>query len=269
MAEENQVAQTEEVTQTEQTSAEQVESTPQTSIEDTAREQGWKPKEEFDGDGSKWVSAETFVAKGELIDRIEALGKKLKNSEQTIKMLSEHHTKVKESEFKRAVDFLKSQKKAAYESGDVDKIIELDDKIAEVRETQKAQVAQEAVNAQPETHPDFTSWVSENKWYDKNSEMRADADTFGEAYARNNRDKTPMEVLEYVTKKIKKAYPEEFTNPNRSRPSGVEGGGQRQGGSRDSFTLTEEETRVMNTFTRNGVMTKEDYIKEVKAMRGA
>ena len=239
------------------------------SVEDRAREQGWRPKEEFDGDPSKWVSAETFVAKGELIDRIESLGKKLKDSEKTIKMLSEHHAKVKDSEFKRAVEFLKSQKKLAYESGDVDKIIELDDKIAEVRDTQKAQKQQEAVNETPEVHPAFQSWVSENKWYEKNTEMRADADAFGEAYARNNPDKTPADVLEYVAKKIRKAYAEEFQNPNRNRPSGVEGGsGNRQGVSRDSFTLTEEETRVMNTFVRNGVMEKEDYIKQVKAMRG-
>ena len=240
------------------------------SIEDRAREQGWRPKEEFDGDPGKWVSAETFVAKGELIDRIEQLGKKLKDSEKTIKMLSEHHTKVKESEFKRAVEFLKSQKKLAYENGDVDKIIELDDKIAEVRETQKAQKVQEEVNETPESHPAFQSWVSENKWYEQDKEMRSDADAFGEAYARNNPDKTPQEVLEYVTKKIKKAYAEKFTNPNRSKPSGVEGGsGTRQATSRDTISLTEEETRVMNTFVRNGIMTKDEYLKEVKAMRGA
>lgn len=243
---------------------------PVSSIEDRAREQGWRPKEEFDGDPSKWVSAETFVAKGELIDRIEALGKKLKDADKTINMLKEHHTKVKESEFKRAVDFLKSQKKVAYENGDVDKIIEIDDRIAEVRETQKAQAAQEAVNTGTELHPDFASWVSENKWYEKDSEMRADADAFGEAYARNNPNKSPTEVLEYVTTKIKKAYAEKFQNPNRTKPNGVEaGGGTRQGGSRDSFTLTEEEAKVMNTFIRNGVMTKDEYIKEVKRMRGA
>lgn len=240
------------------------------TIEDRAREQGWKPKEEFEGDASKWVSAETFVAKGELIDRIEQLGKKLKDSDKTIAMLKEHHTKVKETEFKRAVEFLKQQKKQAYENGDVDKIIEIDDKIAEVRDTQKAQKAQDTVDASPEAHPAFQSWVSENKWYESDSEMRADADAFGEAFARNNQDKTPQEVLEYVAKKIKKAYPEKFVNPNRSKPTGVESGsGNRQGSSRDSFTLTEEETRVMNTFARNGIMEKDEYIKQVKAMRGA
>lgn len=260
MTEESQAAQTEE------NQDQIVEQTPQ-SIEDTAREQGWKPKEEFGGDVSKWVSAETFVAKGELIDRIESLGKKLKDNDKTIAMLKEHHAKVKETEFKRAVDFLKSQKKAAYESGDVDRIMEIDDQIAEVKETQRAQEQQE--KQAPQSNEDFQSWVSENKWYEKNSEMRSDADTFGEAYFRNNPSKTPSEVLEYVSKKIKKAYPEEFTNQNRTRPSGVEGGGgTRQATSRDSFSLSEEETRVMNTFIRNGIMTKEDYIRQVKEMRG-
>ena len=263
-------------TTTEETQNETIQTTNETtsqetpSVEDLARSQGWVPIEEFSGDKSKYVSAETFVAKGELIDRIEQLGKKLKDSEKTIKMLSEHHTKVKESEFKRAVEFLKQQKKQAYENGDVDKILELDDKIAEVRDTQKAQKQQEQVDETPEAHPAFQSWVSENKWYESDSEMRADADAFGEAYTRNNQDKTPQEVLEYVAKKIKKAYPEKFTNPNRNKPTGVESGnGIRQGSSRDSFTLTEEETRVMNTFARNGIMEKEEYIKQVKAMRGA
>lgn len=238
------------------------------SIEDRAREQGWRPKEEYEGDPSKWVSAETFVAKGELIERIESLGKKLKDSEKTIKMLADHNAKVKDSEFKRAVEFLKSQKKAAYENGDVDKIIELDDKIAEVRETQKNQAKAESAQ-ENEPHPDFVEWASDNKWYDRNSEMRADADTFGEAYLRNNPKKTPREVLDYVTTKIKKAYPEEFSNPNRNRPSGVEGGGgTRQASSRESFSLTEEETKVMNTFVRKEIMTKDEYIAQVKATRG-
>jgi hypothetical protein len=239
------------------------------SVEDRAREQGWKPKEEYEGDPTKWVSAETFVAKGELIERIEALGKKLKDSEKAVKMLTEHHSKVKETEFKRAIEFLKAQKKQAYENGDVDKIIEMDDKIAEVRETQKAQKAAEEVEEAPELHPDFVSWVSDNKWYKSNNEMKAEADAIGQAYATNHPDVSPEKVLEYVTGRIKKLYPEEFQNQNRNRPSSVEGGSGRQAASSEAFSLTEEEKKVMNTFIRNGVMTKEEYMKEVKAMRGA
>lgn len=244
-------------------------STPQqtSSVEDRAREQGWKPKEEYEGDPTKWVSAETFVAKGELIERIEALGKKLKDSEKAVKMLTEHHSKVKETEFKRAIEFLKAQKKQAYENGDVDKIIEMDDKIAEVRETQKAQKAAEEVETAPELHPDFVSWVSENKWYKSNNEMKAEADAIGQAYASNHPDVSPEKVLEYVTGRIKKLYPEEFQNQNRNRPSSVEGGSGRQAASSEAFSLSEEEKKVMNTFIRNGIMTKEEYLSEVKRMR--
>jgi len=237
------------------------------TVETTAREQGWKPLEEFDGDKSKWVSAETFVAKGELISKIESLGKKLKDADKAIKMLTEHHQKVKESEFQRAVQYLKTQKKQAYEAGDVDKIIEIDEKIAEVKETQKAQVANEA-KVEPVVHPSFQKWQDENKWYTTDTEMRADADAFGNAYAANNPDKTPEEVLDYVSKKVKRLYKDKFENPNRSKASAVEGGGNRQETSNESFALSEDEKRVMNTFIRTGIMTKEDYIKELKKVKG-
>ena len=35
------------------------------------------------------------------------------------------------------------------------------------------------------------------------------------------------------------------------------------------FELSEDERKVMNTFIRAGVMTKDEYISQVKAMRGA
>lgn len=238
------------------------------TIEDRAREQGWKPKEEYEGDGSKWVSAETFVAKGELIDKIESLGKRLKDNDKTIAMLKEHHARVKETEFKNAVAFLKAKKKEAYENGDVDQILELDDKIAEVRDTQKRQA--EVIDAEANTgyHPDFQSWVDENKWYEKDTELRVDADTIGAAYKRNNPSKSATEVLEHVSVKIKKMYPEKFMNQNRTRPSAVEGAGGRQAQSRDGFSLTDEEKKVMNTFIRQGIMSKEEYIEEIKKVRG-
>lgn len=237
------------------------------TVEDSAREQGWRPKEEWTGDPSKWVSAETFVAKGELIAKIESLGRKLKDTEKTMAMFKDHHAKVKETEFKNAVAFLKQQKKEAYESGDVDKIIEIDDRIADVRETQKKQ--QEAIKQEAASNPDFDEWVSENNWYNKDTEMRTDADTVGAAYKRNNPEKSAQEILDYVTKKIKQMHPDKFQNQARNKPSAVEGSTGRQAASRDAFLLSDEEKKVMNTFIRQGIMTKDEYIAEIKKVRGA
>lgn len=246
-------------------------------IEQRAREQGWRPKEEFEGDKSRWVSAETFIAKGELIDRIESIGKELKNTKKAMAMLQDHHKQVKEAEFTRAVNFLKQQKKQAYESGDIDKIIDIDEQIATVKETQTKQTEilqkQSGDSEEGATHPEFTTWVSENRWYNNDGEMRELADSIGIAHAKSNPNKTPQEVLEYVAKKIRATYPEKFTNQNRTRPSTVEGGQsnatQNQNSSKGvDINMSEEEIKVMNTFVRQGIMSKEEYMKELKAIKG-
>lgn len=237
------------------------------TVEDRAREQGWKPKEEYEGDSSKWVSAETFVAKGELIEKIEALSKELKGQKKANQMLLEHHDKVKKSEFDRAVAFLKSQKKRAYEDGDVDKVIEIDEQLLNVRDTQKLQA--QAVQAQEdEPHPNFVAWTSQNKWYNQDSDLREEADTIGLAHSQRYPNKTPEEVLSYVEKQIKKMYPEKFTNPNRSKPTAVEGASAPVSRSTSSFELSDDEKRAMMTFVRSGIMTKEQYISDLKSIKG-
>ena len=238
------------------------------SVEDVAKAQGWRPKEEYDGDPTKWVSAETFVAKGELISKIETLNKELKTQRKATQMLQEHHKKVQESEFKRAVEFLKAQKKAAYERGDVDAIMDLDDQIATVKETQRLQ--KEEPQEEKADISEFNSWVEQNPWYDTEKELKESADNLGITYKTRYPDKTPLDVLQYVEKQIKRMYPEKFQNPNRTKPSAVEGSGRSagSGGKRDSFELSEEERKVMNTFVRQGIMSAEDYVTEVKRMRG-
>lgn len=236
------------------------------SMEDVARSQGWKPKEEYDGDPSRWVSAETFVAKGELIDKIENLGRELKEQKRANAMLLEHHKKVKESEFSRAIEFLKAQKKAALEEGDAEKVVELDEQLATVRETQTMQ--KQTVQQAPAIHPEFAQWVNGNDWYAKDAELRSVADAMGMRYAQNNPGITPKDVLDFVSKQIKKNYPEKFTNPNRSRPSAVEGASQASTRKSDDFTMTDEEKQVMNTFVRSGIMSKDEYMAELKKMKG-
>jgi hypothetical protein len=94
--------------------------------------------------------------------------------------------------------------------------------------------------------------------------MAADADSIGIGYKMKNPDKSPDEVLVYVERQIKRMYPEKFTNPNRPK-AGVEAPSNR-GASKSSggFTLSEDEERVARNFERNGIMSRADYIKELK-----
>ena len=71
--------------------------------ESQAREQGWKPKEEYEGDETKWRPAKEFVERGELFGKIDHMGKELKETRKALKMLQEHHSKVRETEYNKAL----------------------------------------------------------------------------------------------------------------------------------------------------------------------
>lgn len=268
---EGQESQVVEETAVEGTTVEGTEDKQVDAIEQRALEMGWRPKEDFDGDEADFIDAKEFVRRKPLFDKIEHQNKELKEVKKVLKSLQDHHVKVKETEFQRAVDYLKAQKKQAYEEGDTDKIIEIDDQIAEMRSQKQTQAAAVTVTEEAkQIHPDFANWVSQNRWYAQDKSLRKFADALGVSYAEDNPELSPTEVLKYVTNQVKRAYPDKFTNPNKTKPAAVDGGNSsaKASTSNGSFQLTEDETRVMNQFVRAGILTKEQYISDLKSMRG-
>lgn len=239
---------------------------PVDSYEADAREQGWRPKEEWDGDPDKWRPAKEFVERGELFGKIDSMGKELKETRKALKMLQEHHTQVKEAEYKRAVAELKALQKKHLETGDSDGYLETSELLTDLKAEQKArEVAAEMTTNQP--HPDFVQWVNANKWYNADIEMHDYADAVGQRYASNNPGVDPHEVLAYVSKQVRNRFKEKFQNPNREKPSTVEGSNDTRQPKKESFIMTDDERRVMHTFVRTGVMSEKDYIEELKKLR--
>lgn len=267
MSEELQQAQAAEQVATPQVSPEQTQATPDADpYEQQAREQGWKPKEEYEGDPDKWRPAKEFAERGELFGKIDHMGKELKETRKALKMLQDHHSKVKETEYNNALRELKSLQKKHLEEGNSDGYLETTELLTDLKAEQKAR---EVVSQNTQVPPDprFISWTQENKWYQTNDEMRDFADTVGMGYANRNPGVNPEEVLVYVTNQVKSRFKEAFQNPNRTKPSAVEGA-RSTASNKSSFELSEDERKTMNTFVRAGVMTKDEYISEVKKMRG-
>jgi len=254
------------VGETSQVAEQEVSATPSNTYEEQAKEQGWRPKEEFEGDPEKWRPAKEFVERGELFGKIDSMGKDLKETRKALKMLQEHHSKVKETEYKNALAELKALQKRHLEEGNSDGYLEATELLTDLKTEQKAR---EIVTEQtpPPPDPRFVTWVGENKWYEKDREMRDYADTLGAGYAQRNPNLEPEEVLQYVTAQVKNRFKDKFVNPNRSKPNSVEGASAPTAG-KGSFELTEDERKVMNTFVRSGVMSKDEYIAQVKAMKG-
>lgn len=239
-----------------------------TPTEQQALDAGWVPKEKFHGEEHKWVDAGEFLRRGELFKKIDVQGRELKEMKRTIVELSKHHADVRVVEYKRALDTLRAQKKDALESGDADAVIAADDRMDLVRdELRRAQTESVAAPAASgEEHPDFVEWKSKNSWYENDEDLNVWADGIGQRLAAQGM--SPNQVLQHISKEVRTKFPNKFQNPRQERPGALEGSTTKTTSSSSAFQLTSEERSVMNRFVRQGVMTEEAYIKELKRVKG-
>lgn len=248
----------------EQVEDKQVEQSAEMSpVEIEARESGWVPEDEYTGDKNKWVDAQEFVRRGPLFKKIDSQSRELKALRQAIADIQDLHQKDREVQYKKALAEVRAEKKAALIDGDADAVIEADEKLDMLREAQKETVPQ--VQAPAEQHPEFVNWVNRNPWYDNHKGMRAFADTVGVEF--RSQGMSPADVLKAVEKEVRKEFPNRFVNPNQAKAGAVEGGSLAPKGGKkdDDFVLTEQERRAMNNFVRLGVLTKQEYIEQLKA----
>lgn len=157
------------------------------ALESEAREMGWRPKEEFDGDEGKWVDAKTFVERGEHImpilrannkrikqdlltreKEIATLKQSVETANKAIKALQKSYTESTKQQVELAKKELREQLKQAREIGDVDSELEIQEKLTDIRETSK-EVKEEAEGSntqEPQTlAPEFIAWNKENPWF--------------------------------------------------------------------------------------------------------
>lgn len=236
------------------------------AIEQRAMEQGWRPKEEFQGDPEAFIDAPEFVRRGELFSKIEVTTRELKQVRQALDALKDHHSKVKETEYKRALASLEAARKQALVEGEHERFFALEEKIEEIKtekQTFDEELQQASAPAQ-EVHPAFADWLSKNKWYETDEAMRAYADRLGTKYAKTL---SPPEALRQITEDVKKKFAHEFTNPKSSRPMAVEPSG-RGASNAGNYTMSPEERDIMRKFVRSGVMTEAQYIAELKKVNG-
>lgn len=243
-------------------------------VQEQALAQGWVPKEEFQGEPHKWVEAGEFLRRGELFSKIDSQSKELKAVKQALFNFQEHHTKLKETEYNRALADLKAKMKAANRAQEFEVADEIESQIQEVQaEAQAYKQEVSKVTAEAEAvHPEFAAWVERNNWYATQRHMRTFADEEGAKFRQAGL--SPREVLKKVEEVVRKEFPTKFTNPNRERPSAVEGSTTRAPSKKEEYQLTEQETRVMNSFInqkdKSGkpFMTKEEYIADLKRIKG-
>lgn len=236
--------------------------------ETQARAQGWVPKDEWTGQG-KWRDAEAFLDRGELFSKIDAQRREVRELRKTQEAFNAHLDTVRKAEFKRALEIIRKEKKDALVEGDPDAVIAADEKMLALQEEARHHAAQPAVNTQvdPDAPAQFAAWQAKNTWYsESNRAMKAFADVEGIKLAQSGM--SASEVLKEIESQVRKEFPEKFTNPNRTRASAVEAGASKGVSSKENYALSDDERNVMNRLVKSGIMTKEDYIRDLKSAKG-
>ena len=238
------------------------------SIEDQAREMGWVPKEEFepkDGKKDKWISAEAFVARAPLFEKIESQKKTIEavtkaqaQTQKILKEFAEHHKRVAEDAYNRAKAELKAQRRIALEEGEHGLADDIQERLDNLKPEPVPEVPEEVVNPAQVL---ISEWLEENKWYTQDDEMRAVAD----GIARNEaaKGKSQEDVLKTVASKIKKMFSEHFEqeeptaqkrNPNKDTAPPVESRNTRGSTARTSkYQPTAFERQAAQNFVAQGL----------------
>jgi len=248
----------------------------QATIEKAKRD-GWRPLEEWSGDAADWVDAKEFNGRKSLFEKIGSLKSELQSQrrsfESDMAQIKTYVQQMSKIEYDKALRDLKATRRDAIAERDVETVEQIDTQIAEV-EKQRAATPVQTNPKLDDTQRKFAEWQENNDWYKKDSELKKEADALGIGFGSKNPDASAEEVFEYVESRIKMLFPDKFEKERKveKKPvANVEAGGPSRNSELtprgDKFTeadLTPDQTRIMGALVKRGVITKAQYLDQMK-----
>lgn len=231
-----------------------------TPAEIQATKAGWRPKEEWDDDGSaQWMDAPAFNERNErlanrgdkiLKAEITSLNRKVQSMSKTIEDSVGYMKKSDARAYKKAVRDLEAKADKAVEEGDTDAYRAAKGEMKEL-ETEAAQTKPAAPS--PDDDPTFQEWLPDNAWYDPRDdgfdpELTSFADSIAPAIGRTGLVGKPF--YDRIAKEVKKKFPDRFGNQRRKQPPAVETGTGGGGGNGKSL-WTDVPKEARDVFKRN------------------
>lgn len=238
------------------------------AVEQKALDQGWVPKEDFNGDEKEFIDAPEFVRRGELFSKIEHQSKEVKALRQALEAFKEHHSKVKETEYKRALKQLDAARREAVKEGEHERAFAIEEKMDEITD-EKAEFDAEVESiptAAPRINPVFELWQNNNAWYGKDKAMTAFADELG----RDLRNKvlsgemSQEDVFSAISKEVRTEFKHKFSSTKTGRAPAVESSSRGGRTSSSGFQMDDGERAIMRKIVATGVMTEQEYMKQLK-----
>ena len=255
------------------------------ALETEAREMGWVPKEEWNGDPERWRPADEFVQRGKeilpivqsrmqrVIDQQKtALEKQEKDFSDRIEKLNKANAVALKKQREQIEAYFDTRKKQAVELGDIEAYEKVSkdekDALAEFdKETKEKQKPERSPGPElsPEQRAIRDGWFAENPWFQADALLSHVAQGI-HVQRGNERPHEPLEQnLAYVAQEIRKRFPEKFAGTQANgKMSGVFGGSRQSGGKVGSLAarLPQEARDAAKEFIEDGVFESlEEYAK--------
>lgn len=221
---------------------------------------GWKPDA-----GPK--SAEEFLRAAPLYNRIKKDGKKIEELEKTLHELKSLISKQNEMSYKKALKELQVQKRDAISLGDIDAVTNIDNEIR----SHEAALREHSTPAAPPITPEVEAFAERHKsWLHGTSyeahQMREFAHQRDQELTRYNM--TPEEHLKVIENELKERFKNHFVSNEVPSAAVVESDSApvRSAPAKSKFSfkdLNAAQKQVAKYFSARGVMTTEDYIKQL------
>jgi hypothetical protein len=233
-----------------------------------AEKMGWTPKDQFKGDPAKWRPADEFVERGE--NMLPLLRAQAKRQEREIaelkagmKELGEYHTKTEQRAMEKALLQLRQERADAIAKGDGAAFDKVDAEIADLKK--KVETKAQPAQKKDDNDPVFQEWLSRNRWAE-DEEMQLVGEAIGKSLVSKGEKATGMDLLDLITKEVKRRYPEKFENPRRnSAPSVESGSGPRKTTGKTFADMPAEARAACERMAKNGYAGKPDEMAKFKA----
>lgn len=186
------------------------------SLEAQARNEGWVPKEEFQGNPENWADAKEFLRVGKIIkardEKNSKLEKELKELKQITKTMLTNMQKAEQVAYEKATKDLETRLLRAKEIGDVEEALHVTQQQQELMKKQQQELAQHQTSFKDSE--EFQSFLPKNNWViatDRVSKaMQKVASELSMEYAQKNPRCTWQEELDYIHAEIRKEFPDRF-----------------------------------------------------------
>lgn len=247
--------------------------------EEQARALGWKPQDEFEGNPEKWTDAESFLevhsknngvlrkALASQAKQLEALQRQMQGMDAAHRKIFDMQIKKQKEEFDQQIAFLKAQKREALRSGEHEAAADIDEQIDSLRE--KGPDLPDAPKTQPQQqtqdwrkNPVMMDWASRNPWFEKDEDMSAYAGGIGQAIRSANPQMDFKDLLEEVSVRVRKAFPQKFTASRRTPvESATPGATSAASGSRSYASLPKDAKTACDEAVADGQLTQKEWVE--------